>query len=167
MLLAVVGAAMGGLMTQPSTAQIAAARAAGHMTVSGSHTVGGPDGGPGLPGTMWSTEHGDLRVPHFLGLHALQVLPVIALALARIRRSPAAAVRLRLMRVANASYATFTAILLWQALRGDSIAAPGALTIAALTAWAAGTALAVATSQFRVRRAGPPVAAAAVAMGAQ
>ena len=167
MLLAIVGAAMGGLMTQPSNSQIAAARATGHMTVSGSHTVGGPDGGPGLPGTKWSTEHGDLRVPHFLGLHALQVLPVIAVALARLRRSLTAPVRLRLTRVANVSYATLTAILLWQALHGQSIVAPDALTIAALAAWAAGTAIAAATSQFRVRRAGPAAAAAAVAMGAQ
>ena len=167
MLLAVVGAAMGGLMTQPSTAQVAAARVSGHMAVSGSHTVGGPDGGPGLPGTTWSTEHGDLRIPHFLGLHALQVLPVIAVALARIRRSPAAAVRLRLVRIANVSYATLTAILLWQALRGQSIVAPDALTIMTLAAWAVGTAVAAAASQFAVRRAGPAATPAAVAMGAR
>ena len=166
LLLAIVGAAMGGLMTQPSTTQITVARATGHMAVSGSHTVGGPDGGPGLPGTQWSTEHGDLRVPHFLGLHALQVLPLVAVALAWIRRSPAPAVRLRLVRIANVSYATLTAILLWQALRGQSIAAPDALTLAVLAAWAAGTAAAAATSRFHARR-GSPAVAAAVAMGAQ
>ena len=91
---------------------------------------------------------------------------MIALALARIRRS-AAAVRLRLVRVANVSYATLTAILLWQALRGQSIAGPDTLTLAALAAWAAGTVAAAAASQFGVRRGGPVAASAAVAMVAQ
>ena len=70
MTLTIVGAFTGGLMTRPTTAQLADARAGGRMTVAGAHTVGGPDGGPGLPVTGWSREHGDLRVPHFIGLHA-------------------------------------------------------------------------------------------------
>jgi len=43
-----------------------------------SHTVGAPDGGLGLPILNWSIDHGDIRIPHFMGLHALQLLPVIA-----------------------------------------------------------------------------------------
>lgn len=116
MSLTIVGALTGGLMTRPTRAQLDAARAGERMTIAGAHTVGAPDGGPGLPGTGWSRQHGDLRVPHFVGLHAVQALPLVALALGRTRIQRR--VRVRIVLVAAASYAAIYVILLNQALRG-------------------------------------------------
>jgi hypothetical protein len=143
LVLSIVGASTGGLMTAPTDAQLAAVGAGTPMTISGAHTVGAPDGGPGLPGTGWSTDHGDLRVPHFVGLHAVQAMPILALLLARRRIDPAK--RSRLVVTGAASYAALFVILLSQALRGQPVVSPDAMTAIALAAWAAATLGAIVT----------------------
>lgn len=103
---------------------------------AGGHTVGAPDGGPGLPLTDWSTLHGDLRIGHFVGLHALQALPILAWLLARFTGLDERT-RVRLLRVAAAGTAGLVGLLTWQALRGQALIAPDTATLAAALVLAA------------------------------
>jgi hypothetical protein len=120
-------------MARPTAEQRSAQAIGAPMTILGAHTVGAPDGGPGLPGTGWSTTHGDLRIAHFAGLHAMQVLPLIALGLRR--RAWSDRVRQRLTLTAAVSYAGLFVLLLSQALRGQSVLAPDGVTLALLASW--------------------------------
>jgi hypothetical protein len=131
MLIAVLGQATGGIMTTPTQSQLAAARTT-RMTVSGAHTVGAPDGGAGLPITGWSREHGDLRVGHFVGLHAVQLLPVAAWLIGPL----GSAVRRRraVLLLATAYFALF-GIFLAQALMAQPLLAPRGPIAIAFGAW--------------------------------
>jgi hypothetical protein len=131
LLLTVCGSSVGWFMTTPTRAQFDGFRH-GVVMRAGSHTVGAPDGGPGLPLTGWSTDHGDLRVAHFVGLHALQLLPLFGLLISRTRTS--VRWRLRLVRLAGASYFGLFAFLLTEALAGVSLASP--TTLIGLGLWA-------------------------------
>lgn len=146
LLVSLAGAALGFLMTGPSKGQ----RAAGNLDTAdtiGAHSVDVPDGGPSMPLTGWSTTGGDLRAPHFVGMHALQLLPLLLIALLFLapRFAPLrdAGVRLRLVRVAVGGYAAIVALITWQALRGQPLIHPDGATLAAagavLAAVACGT----------------------------
>ena len=147
MTLTIVGAFTGGLMTRPTAAQLSHARAGGGLPTVGAHSVGGLDGGPGLPLTGWSREHGDVRVAHFVGLHAIQALALLAIGLRRWRRPES--VRVKAVRIAAASYASLFLLLLWEALRGQSVVAPDGMALASIALWAALTTLALGWLVFR------------------
>lgn len=125
----------------------------------GAHTVGAADGGPGLPITGWSTQHGDLRIPHFVGLHALQVLPLIAWALQRYASALTTGAQVRLVRVANVSCAGVVTLVAWQAERGLPLLRPDGRVLSAglvgLVVLAASVGAVVLRDRQRVPTAGP------------
>ena len=142
--LAVVGMGLAFLMTGPTPGQLA-----DYQGIAGAHTVGLADGGPGLPVLGWSTVGGDLRIPHFIGMHALQLLPIAAIALelvaARVPLFAEARTRFRVLRILVVAYVAAIALVTWQALAGQSIVAPSGpiLTVGVTLAVATITALAV------------------------
>lgn len=110
--------------------------------VSGAHSVGVPDGGPGLPVLGWSTVAGDLRIGHFVGLHGLQAMPLLALLLSRFAGRLTVRAKVRLLVVAAVAYALLTASFTIQALRAQSVIHPDVWTLAGWATIALGAAAA-------------------------
>lgn len=139
--LAVVGMALGYLMGFTGKQLVRDADGtvvelvAGH-TVLDNPSLNAHDGVGGMPITHWSTIGGDLRIPHFLGLHAIQVLLLAVVALAWLaRRYPwlrAERTRAALIGVFASGYAGLLAIVLWQALRAQSLVHPDGWTLFAV-----------------------------------
>lgn len=88
------------------------------MIKQNAHTVGAPDGGPGLPFANFSTAAGDLRVAHMLGLHALQIVPLAGWTLSRSRRISGEGSRVAGVFVFAAIYAGIGVLLFLQAMAG-------------------------------------------------
>ncbi|MCM2390391.1 hypothetical protein [Streptomyces albipurpureus] len=140
--IALIGAGLGFLMTMPTADQ----RKDPAATSVGAHSVGVADGGASMPLTGWSTTGGDLRIPHFVGMHALQILPLVLLALlllaARFPRLGDERVRVRLVLTASGAYVAVLALVTWQALRGQSLIHPDGATLTAAAVIVAGCAAA-------------------------
>lgn len=87
------------------------------MILLSSHTVGAVDGGIGLPLVNWSLTAGDLRVSHFLGLHALQFLPFCAFAVYHVPSIPEQWQRFTLSSITT-GYVTLMVLTFVQAMAG-------------------------------------------------
>ncbi len=143
MTLTIVGAMTGGLMTRPTSAQIEGGAGRQPHDDSRAHTPSElRTADRDCPAPGGASKHGDLRVAHFLGLHAMQLIPLLAFVL-RAAAGGTRRGRVRLVLAISASYVALFGLLLWQALRGQSVIA--ALTSHAschgfmdtLAAWAA------------------------------
>ena len=89
------------------------------------HTVGAPDGGPGLPLMNWSTQAGDLRIAHSMGLHGMQLIPLIGFGITRLKALRQESLRLGFLAAATAAYAGVTLFLFWQAKSGMPLISTG------------------------------------------
>ena len=100
---------------------LAASVEGAYMSTQIGHAVGVADGGAGIPFFNWSTEGGDLRAAHFVGMHAFQTIPVFALMLERLQKrfSPVRPMAFTII-FALIYFAAFTLIFM-QALKGKPL----------------------------------------------
>jgi len=142
LVLALAGMGSGVLMTLPTPEQKALLHAGGGLPRSGAHTVGAPDGGSSIPLTGWSADHGDLRIAHFVGLHAMQLI-LLAWWLRRRAKSTqidqSELTQIWLVFAVSVSIANVYAIVLVQALHGQPFLRPSGQVLTSWIAWALGS----------------------------
>ncbi|WP_280444503.1 hypothetical protein [Nocardia brasiliensis] len=162
LLFAVAGMAMGYLMGFTGKQLVRDADGKVVELIAG-HTVIDPalrdlsprDAAPGMPITHWSTIGGDLRVPHFVGLHGIQVLLLAVLVLAwlapRYRWLRAERTRAAVIGVLGLGYTGLLAIVFTQAMRAQSLVHPDAATLLAFGGVLAGVGVLLAGTYLRHR----------------
>jgi|LakMenEpi03Aug12_release.lakeMendotaPanAssembly.Ray.scaffolds.fasta_scaffold177248_1 hypothetical protein len=85
------------------------------------HTVGFAEGGRGIPYLGWSTVAGDL---HFVGIHALQAIPLYGIAVSIAFSKLTAAKQKALVWIFSICYLSMVLLMTWQAVHAESSFAP-------------------------------------------
>lgn len=93
------------------------------MIFNHAHTIGLPDGGPGLPLVNWSTQVGDLRIAHMLGLHAFQIFPLVGYILSRWKGDRPVNQQMVYLFAFVLIYTSVTVLTFWQAMNGRPLIA--------------------------------------------
>jgi hypothetical protein len=114
------------------------------------HTVGFGEGGPGIPLLGWSTVAGDLRIAHFVGIHALQVLPIAGIIISLMFSKLSITKQKILVAITGISYASVIVLLTVEAISAESLFAPGLqsklLAFGILALWSVASAITIWTS---------------------
>jgi hypothetical protein len=100
-----------------------------HQMHTNGHTIGYPEGGPGLPWLGWSTVAGDLRVAHFVGIHSLQILPIVGFVISKLFSRLPIVRQQTLVINAGMTYLGWIFLLTWQALMAEPLVAPSHNTL--------------------------------------
>ncbi|WTL59950.1 hypothetical protein OG203_07945 [Nocardia sp. NBC_01499] len=129
---------------------------AGHTVIDPANRDLSPrDAAAGMPITHWSTIGGDLRVPHFVGLHGIQFLLLVVVILAWLApRYPwlrAERTRAAVIGVLALGYTGFLAIVFTQAMRAQSLIHPDGTTLISFAGLIAGVAALLGLIYWRAR----------------
>lgn len=87
----------------------------GYIAQQPGHTVGASDGGEGICFLNWSRAFGDLRVAHFFGIHALQIIPFLGWILSY---KVQAKISSNILLLVSFAYTLFVVATMVQALSG-------------------------------------------------
>ncbi|MBM9548635.1 hypothetical protein JWG40_16535 [Leptospira sp. 201903074] len=117
--LTIAGFAMiiGFFMTSPRPDQIEAMKQ-GIFQTSGSHQFGSGDPGSTLLFFGWSTKLGDMRVPHFFGMHVMQVFVFLGAFLMNQKDSVS---KQKLVRFTGILFLLMNIVMVIQTLNGESV----------------------------------------------
>lgn len=111
------GMIIGFFMTQPRPEQLELMKQ-GIFQTSGSHSFGTGEPGQGLTFFGWSTVIGDMRVPHFFGMHVMQIFFVIAASLLHKKETSDQVFMVRFM---GGLFLSMNILMVVQTLLGQSI----------------------------------------------